>query len=187
MHAGKIDLPAIVLDRNEQPAAAALGGRPVEHRAPVTWRGRWNLEHCGCVAQVDADFRLLGPWQIELVQQCESQRAARRCVDDKVSRKLVASPVRFVVTNPRHRVPVGRFQELGDAATRFQRNIALPFNKAPRYKFQEWPRHAQIIEAKIAPWKRIEAWQFQQGLESRPAPERHPRAQVLFQTPGRIR
>src|SRR5215831_9068173 len=102
----------------------------MEHSAPVTWRRRRNLEHRGCVAQVDADFRLWGPRQANLVQQFEGKRLARRCVDDKVSRKLVASPVRFVVANPDHCAMVRRFQKLSDAATRFQAYIALLFDKA---------------------------------------------------------
>ena len=42
MHVGQIDLPAIVFDRNEQPAAATLSAGPVKYRAPFTWCRRWN-------------------------------------------------------------------------------------------------------------------------------------------------
>ena len=76
------------------------------------------------------------------VQHFESKCAARRCVYDKVSRKLFALPVRFVVTNTRNRGLVRRLQKLSDAAARFQCNIALLFDKLPRYEFHKWPRHA---------------------------------------------
>ena len=45
MHMGEIDLPAVVLDWNKQPAAAARGGGSMQHRPPVWGRGRWNPEH----------------------------------------------------------------------------------------------------------------------------------------------
>jgi len=59
---------------------------------------------------------------------------------------------------------------LSNAATRFQCNIALPFDRAPYHEFNKWPRHAQIVKAKIALWKRIKAWNFEQRLRADPYP-----------------
>jgi hypothetical protein len=49
-----------------------------------------------------------------------------------------------------------------------QRDVALSLDSAPRREFQEWPRHAEVVEPEIAPRKRIEAWQFEQRLRANP-------------------
>ena len=75
-----------------------------------------------------------------------------------------------MITNARDRGPVRRFQKVSNAAARFQCDIALPFDRAPYHEFNKWPRHAQIIKAKIALWKRIKAWNFEQRLGTDPYP-----------------
>src|SRR5437868_5611724 len=71
MHMVEIDLPAVVLDWNKQPAAAAPGGGSMQHRAPVWGRGRWNPELGRRIVQVDADLPLFRPRQANPIQQFE--------------------------------------------------------------------------------------------------------------------